>query len=259
MRSLIPCLALVLCSAAFADELADANKLIDAKSYAQGIALLTKLSDGGNTNAQLRLGQVYWYGEGVPVDRARGDALFAKAAAGGSADAKIALGMTAARSQHLQDIDYWTTRYDGADLTSGQFACKAPPIPAKSTTRADVLDTNKAVNVWKACYNGFVRNLDDATPAGKRIPVEVADLMTDQEMNQARAHLDQVYNRVAAASRSEADKTIAAYGNWQNETTLYMRQKNIEAERLMRDDEIGIQNASRQIVPPTVKMAPGGK
>jgi TPR repeat protein len=259
MRKLLFFLAIAFCTSVFADELADANKLIDARSYAQGIALLTKLSDGGNSNAQLRLGQVYWYGEGVPVDRARGDALFAKAAAGGNADARIAMGMTAARSQHMQDIAYWTTNYDGADLTSGQYACKAPEFPAKSTTRGEVLATSKAMNDWRACYNGFVRNLDDAMPAGKRIPVDIADLMTDQEMNQARAHLDQVYSRVAANSKAGADRTLAAYGSWHNETMAYMRQKNIEAEHLARDDEILQQNFSRQVVPPTIKMAPGGK
>lgn len=253
MRKLIFCIAIAVCTGAFADELADANKLIDAKSYAQAIALLTKLSDGGNTNAQLRLGQVYWYGEGVPVDRARGDALFAKAAAGGNADARIAMGMTAARGQHMQDIAYWTSKYDGADLTSGQFACKAPAIPAKSTTRDDVLGTNKAVNAWKTCYNGFVRNLDDAMPAGKRIPVEISDLMTDQEMNEARAHLDQVYSRVAASSKADADKTLAAYDSWKNETTLYMKQKNIEALRVMQDNQNDIQNYSRQAVTLTPK------
>ncbi|GAB3460676.1 hypothetical protein GCM10027321_20360 [Massilia terrae] len=259
MRHFVCCLLLAVCTAAAADELEDANKLIDAKSYAQGIALLTKLSDGGNTNAQLRLGQVYWYGEGVPVDRARGDALFAKAAASGNADAKVALGMTAARGKHLSDIEYWTTKYDGSDLTAGQYACKAPEFPAKSITRGEVLANSKAMSEWRNCYNGFVRNLDDAMPAGKRIPVEIADLMTDQEMNQARTHLDQVYSRVAASSKAGADKTLAAYDSWHNETMTYMRQKNIEAERVVRDEEIMQQNYSRQVVAPTIKMAPGGK
>ncbi len=259
MKRLLFVLLLAASATAMADQLDDANKLIEAKSYAQAIALLTKLSDAGNTNAQLRLGQVYWYGEGVPVDRARGDALFAKAAAAGNADAKIAMGMTAARSQHLQDIEYWTTKYDGADLASGQFACQAPAIPARSLTRPEVVAISKAVGDYRNCYNGFVRNLDASMPAGKRIPVEIADLMTDQEMNQARAHLDQVYSRVAANTKAGADKTIAAYDSWHNETMLYMRQKNIEAERMVRDEEISQQSAGRQIVPPTIKMAPGGK
>jgi hypothetical protein len=250
LRKYIVCLALVACTAAWADEFGDANKLLEAKSYPQAIAMLTKLSDAGNTNAQVRLGQVYWYGEGVAVDRTRADALFAKAAAAGNAEARVAMGLTAARQQHMGDIEYWTTKYDGADLTSGQFDCKPPVLPAKSATRDEVKATSDAVNAWKACYNGFARNLSDAMPAGKRIPVEIADLMTDREMDQARAHLDQVYGRVAAASKTTADKTLADFDRWQKDTTDYLRQQNLEAARLMRDNEIANQNASRVAAPP---------
>lgn len=250
MRRYLFFFAFLFCTAVFADELDDANKLLDAKSYAQGVALLTKLSDAGNTNAELRLGQVYWYGEGVPVDRAKADALFAKAAAAGNADAKVAMGMTAARQQHMADIAYWTTRYDGADLTSGQFDCKAPVLPAKSTTRDDVKKTSNEVNQWRTCYNGFARNLDDAMPAGKRIPPEIADLMTDQEMDQARAHLDKVYSRVASNAKTSADKTMADFARWQKDTTDYLRQVKLESEHYANDNSIEIQNAARNAPPP---------
>lgn len=242
--------ALLFSSAAFADDLADASKLLEAKSYAQGIALLTKLADAGNTDAEVRLGQVYWYGEGVPVDRARADALFAKAAAAGNADAKVAVGMTAARQQHMADIEYWTTKYDGADLTSGQYDCRAPVLPARSTTRDEVKKTGDEVSQWRACYNGFVKNLDDAMPAGKRIPAEIADLMTDQEMDQARAHLDQVYARVASNAKTSADKTLADFSRWQKDTTDYMRQLKIEAEHYASENANDINNAARQPPPP---------
>jgi TPR repeat protein len=250
MRRSLLCLLFALSVNAMADELADANKLIDAKSYPQAISMLARLSEAGNTNAQVRLGQVYWYGEGVPVDRTKADALFARAAAGGNADAKVAMGLSAARQQHMDDITYWTAKYDGADLTSGQYDCQPPVLPHISATRDEVKATSAAVNQWKACYNGFVKNLGDAMPAGKRIPVEIADLMTDQEMNQARTHLDQVYGRVAASSRASADKTLADYDRWQKDTTDYLRQQNLEAQRLMRDNEIANQNMSRVAPPP---------
>ncbi|MGZ5202771.1 MAG: sel1 repeat family protein [Telluria sp.] len=249
MRKFLVCLALLLGANAMADELADANKLLESKSYPQAIAMLTRLADAGNTNAQLRLGQVYWYGEGVAVDRAKGDALFAKAAAAGNAEAKVAMGLTPARQQHMADIEYWTTRYDGADLTSGQFECKAPAVPDKSTTRDDVKATGNAVNQWKACYNGFAKHLAEAMPAGKVIPVEVSDLMTDKEMDQARAHLDQVYSRIASTRKASADQTLAAYDKWEKNTTDYLRQQKVESDRLMRENEISMQNAARTATP----------
>jgi TPR repeat protein len=222
MRKYVFCLALAVCGSAMADELADANKLLDAKSYPQAMAILNRLADAGDANAQLRLGQVYWYGEGVPVDRARGDALYAKAVAAGSEDAKIALGMTAARQQHLADIEYWTAKYDGADLTSGKYHCEAPAVPAKSTTNDQIKATWDAVNAWKACYNGFAQHLDDAWPAGRRIPVRIADLMTDQEIDQAKAHLADVYSRLADNAKAGADKTLAAFDSWTKETELFV-------------------------------------
>jgi hypothetical protein len=259
VRKILFFLAFAACAMAMADELDDANKLIEAKSYPQAIAMLSKLSEAGNTNAQVRLGQVYWYGEGVPVDRTKADALFARAAAAGNAEARVAMGLSAARQQHMADIAYWTAKYDGADLTSGQYECQPPVLPHKSATRDEVKATSAAVNQWKACYNGFVKNLSDAMPAGKRIPVEIADLMTDQEMNQARAHLDQVYGRVAASSRESADKTLADYDRWQKDTTDYLRQQNLEAQRLMRDNEIANQNLSRAATPvvPPPSLPPG--
>jgi TPR repeat protein len=236
-------------SSAMAGELADANRLLDARSYPQAMAILNRLADAGDANAQLRLGQVYWYGEGVAVDRARGDALYAKAVAAGSEDARIALGMTAARQQHLTDIEYWTSKYDGADLTSGKYHCEAPEVPARSTTNDEIKSTWDAINDWKACYNGFAQHLDDAWPAGRRIPVRIADLMTDQEIDQAKAHLTDVYTRVADNAKASADKALAAYDAWTKETKVFVGEQNlasrIDVEQLERNKDIRASAATR--------------
>jgi TPR repeat protein len=262
MRKYLFCLAMVVCGSAMADELADANKLLEAKSYPQAMAILIRLAGAGNANAQLRLGQVYWYGEGVAVDRAKGDALYARAVAAGSEDAKIALGLTAARQQHLADIEYWTAKYDGADLTSGKYHCEAPPVPAKSTTNDEIKSTWDAINAWKACYNGFAQHLDDAWPAGRRIPVRVADLMTDDEINQAKAHLADVYTRVAGDEKANADKTLAAFDNWTKETEMFVAEQNlasqIDVKQLERGLAIRSSNATRFVPVIPHPVAPTG-
>jgi TPR repeat protein len=237
MRKYVFCLAMMVCGSVMADELADANKLLDAKSYPQAMAILNRLADGGDANAQLRLGQVYWYGEGVPVDRAKGDALYARAVAAGSVDARIALGMTAARQQHLADIEYWTTKYDGADLTSGKYHCEAPAVPAKSTTNDEIRSTWDAVNAWKACYNGFAQHLDDAWPAGRRIPVRIADLMTDHEIDQAKAHLTAVYTRVADNAKANADKALATFDSWTKATEVFVAEQNVASNMDVKELE----------------------
>ena len=42
------------------------------------------------------------------------------------------------REARRADIDYWTTKYDGADLKSGQFRCVAPRIPAMSKVNEEI-------------------------------------------------------------------------------------------------------------------------
>jgi TPR repeat protein len=247
---------MAISGSAAADELADANKLLEGKLPAQAIALLAKLSDAGNPDAQLRLGQVYWYGEGVPVDRARGDALFAKAAAGGSKEAADALGLTAAREKNTAEIAYWTTGYDGADLTSGNYDCRAPVVPVRSTTNAEIKTTSDALTIWKACYNEFIHNLSDAMPAGKRIPEEVADLMTDPEMEQAKEHLSDVYKRVARGARASADKTMAAYDSWRKATEGYARDQDFILEHDRREQELISESNSRYVRPEPATLAP---
>jgi TPR repeat protein len=232
MRIVPAFLAMFLCGSVLASDLTEAEKLLAAKSYPQAVQLLTRLAESGDAAAQLRLGQVYWYGEGVAVDRARGDALFARSAALGNAEAVKALAMTGERARHAADIAYWTARYDGADLTSGKFACKAPSVPRRSTDNAEIKATSEAMQAWRTCYNGFVDHIAEAMPLGKRIPADVADLLSDPEMEQAKAHLEQVYKRVLAEAKVGADRTLADYDAWEKSTAAYVVAEN--AARLAR-------------------------
>lgn len=231
MRTCLFWMVMALSGAAYADDLAEANKLLESKSYPQAIDLLGKLAGAGNAAAELRLGQVYWYGEGVPADRPRGEALFAQAAAAGNKDAAAAMGLGAARQQHLADIDYWTARYDGADLRP---ACATPAIAPSSTNNGEIKQTEAGVAAWQACYNGFAKRMADALPVGKQIPPGVLDLMSDAEVEQAKLHLGQVYSRVAADAKDGADKIVAAYGAWRDATAAYVNRQNELAREMER-------------------------
>jgi hypothetical protein len=244
MRTFLFCLAMLVSGACLADDLADADKLLQSKSYPQAVQLLARLADAGNPRAQLRLGQVYWYGEGMPVDRAKADALFAKAAAQGDAEAAKAAGLTGARAQHGADIAYWTTRYDGRDLTSGKFSCQRPVIPGQSNTNVEIKATADAVNAWKRCYNGFIDNIKAQMPEGKQIPTAVADLMTDQEVEQAKTHLAAVHKRVLDEAQASASQTLADYSSWETATADYVKNENrirtalLEQQQRQRENEL---------------------
>jgi uncharacterized protein len=239
MRKYIFCLAMLISAIAFADDLSQANKLLEAKSYPEAVAMLARLADAGNPEAQLRLGQVHWYGEGTAVDRNKADALFAKAAAAGNAQARQAMALSGLREQHLNDIAWWTKAYDGADLRAAMDACALPAIPEKSTENDAIKKVRGDMAGWVGCHNGFVKRLEAFLPVGKAIPVEVLDLMSDEEVEQAKMHLGAVYKQVTVDAAARAATSQGAYAQWEKRTTAYVSEQNgLEAERQreIRDD-----------------------
>lgn len=138
------------------------------------------------------------------------------------------------RAAHAADIAYWTKNYQGQDLFSGKFDCPAPAIPAVSTTNVEIKAVSASVAAWEACYNGFVDNLHDAMPAGKRIPAEIARLMTPAEMEAARAHLEHVYDAVGINAQANAADTISKRDAWRSATEKYVAEQN-EAQKKMEE------------------------
>lgn len=236
MRAFVFALTLAVSGAAFADDLDDARTALAAKSYPQALQLFSKLADAGNAEARFRLGEMFWYGQGVAPDRTRADALFAQAAAGGIAEARTALTLSSRRAQRKDEIAHWTGGYDGADLTAGQYRCERPAIPAMSKTNADIIATSAAFNAWTVCYNGMIANLADAMPAGKRVPAETVDVMSEAELDLARVHLDRVYGSVADRVQAEAAGMVAQHAAWENATVAFVGDANKQAS-VRRDME----------------------
>lgn len=230
MRTYLFCIAMALTTGAYADDLARVGQLLDAKSYSEAVPILNRMAAAGDAGAKLRLGELYWYGEGVSLDRARGDALFAEAAAAGNKDAQQALNLSRVREQRRADIEYWTAGYDGADLTSGKYSCQAPVIPVRSISNKEIGAVHASFNAWKICYNGLLDNISGSFPVGKRIPGDVAEVMSNQEIDAAKANLDKVYSQVVARTRAGADKTVADYAAWEKSTAAYVKEQNDLAE-----------------------------
>jgi TPR repeat protein len=232
MRSILFGFFLLVSGAALADssttELSDANKALASKAYPQALQLYGKLATAGNHEAQLRLGEMYWYGEGVTLDRDKGDALFALAASGGNAEAVTARTLSTRRAQNAAGITYWTTTYDGADLTAGKFNCVAPTIPAASKTNAEIAATNKAVAGWRECYDAFGANLNAGLPAGKRIPADIAVVMSEPETEMARAHVDKVYGAVINKAQANAQAFMARQAAWETATVAAVAEENVQ-------------------------------
>jgi hypothetical protein len=226
MKKTLFCLSLLLSSAVYADDLADANALFAKKSYPQALQMYTKLANGGNAEAQLHVGEMYLYGDAGAVDLAKAESWFKKSAAKGNKTAIASLEMMKQREVRKADIEYWISKYDGADLKSGQYRCPTPRVPAISKQNDEIEAMGVKIETWKNCYNAFVVNLNDANPLTKRIPKDIADLMTKEENEKATAYLAGVYSRITEEARVSSKLFLADLSAWREATDTYVLENN---------------------------------
>jgi len=250
MKRLVCVVLLALAGSAVADDLGDANRLLAAKAYDQALPLYQRLAAAGNPEAQFRLGEMYWFGDGTAADLGKARSWFERAAAAGNGDAAASLASLRRRETHGADITYWTSTYQGEDLVSGQYACQRPVFPSVSRSKNEIADIDRAIATWRSCHNAVVDNINDALPPGKRIPAEVLDMMTPAEAAQAQRHLDGVYGKIIASAQEEAKAFDADRGRWMTSTQEYaelerVRTENVNAE--MRRVQMAGQRMDTQI------------
>ena len=169
---------------------------------------------------------MYWYGEAGQVDEAKAEALFRKSAAKGNKVAAASLEVMDQRVKRRKEIDYWVKGYDGEDLKSGEFRCTAPRIPAMSKINADIDRIGAAVTNWQECYNKFVTNLNAATPLTKRIPADIAKLMTKDETEKSTAYLTQLQSNLTEEAKVSSKLVLADFAAWRTATEAYVAEHN---------------------------------
>lgn len=77
---------------ATADTLSDGLKAYEVGRYSQAIQLLTPLANQSNSQAQFRLGMMYYHGQGIPEDEKLAIYWLKKAAAQGHVESMFELG-----------------------------------------------------------------------------------------------------------------------------------------------------------------------
>ncbi len=226
MKKYLFCLTMLLCGAAQADDLVDGNAQFAKKNYPQALQLYTKAANAGNAEAQLHMGEMYLYGEAGSVDMAKAESWFKKSAAKGNKTAAAALEMMKQRALRKDDLVYWMSRYDGAELKSGKFRCPTPRIPTMSKVNEEIAAIAAKVQEWQLCYNGFVENINAVTPLTTRIPADVVALLTKEEMATATAYLAGVQSRIVEEARISSKLLLADYAVWRDATDAYVAQHN---------------------------------
>jgi TPR repeat protein len=207
-------------------ELAEADALFAKKAYPEALQKYTKLANAGNVTAQQHLGEMYFYGEAGKIDEETAAGWFRKAAAKGNAVAVASLDLMKQRELRRKDIDYWITGYDGADVRTDEYRCPAPRFPAVSKVNEEIDRVSARMKTWQDCYNAYVDHLNKAAPLTKRIPEDVAKLMTKPEYERATAHMTQVQEQLTEDAKVGGKLVMADYTVWRNATEAYIAEHN---------------------------------
>jgi TPR repeat protein len=136
--------ALVFCGTAVAAPLEDGLQALDRGDYATALRLLRPLAEEGNQEAQINLGNMYFDGNGVPLNYAQSVDWYLLAADQGNTDAQIALGFLykygeAVRFDYVQAYKWFDLAGSGSDRD----------IVATMMTPAEVAEAQKLVGEWK--------------------------------------------------------------------------------------------------------------
>lgn len=232
-RILASCLALCF-SAVTADELADAVKWHENGETARALPVLKKLAEGGNIEAQLQLGDMYGFGDGVAEDPAQATLWLQKAAAKGNKDALSTLQTLEERGKRKAEINYYANNYDGSDVKFSNFNCIEPNIPALSRDKKSLLAVNGEVNAWFDCYDRFTEHMNKSLPPGKAIPAAVVSVMSNAEFTRASKAMDKQYALIGADTQKHAADIRGKYEAWRTATEVSFKQANKEYEELER-------------------------
>lgn len=137
------------------------------------------------------------------------------------------------RAARKAEIEFYTTGFDGGDA---KLTCVRPAIPPTSKTNEEIAKVDREVKEWFDCYNAFVQRLNDAQPAGKKIPADVARIMRPDELTRARERMNQVYATIGDVAEVSATELLAQHKAWQESTVLYATTKNEETRRKIAAD-----------------------
>ncbi|MFZ6872415.1 tetratricopeptide repeat protein [Undibacterium sp. Di27W] len=235
----LPILLLLASFAAYADDMSDAARFYANKDYSRAIQLYSKLAQSGNPDAQEMLGEIYWFGDGVEADVNTAGLWFKKAADNGQKKAQQFQAVIQERQVKAAEISYYTTGFDGRDVSLSKFNCVQPSIPAVSKTIEEIKTISASVDAWHACYNRFVSNFNLSLPAGAAIPKSVSVLMNDAEVAQATALMDKKYTAISSDASKIAVDIDQKQRAWKQTTEEFIvadaQKRKVESDRMQNE------------------------
>ena len=149
--------AMTLAGTALAGPLEDGVAAYDRGEYATALRLLQPLANGGNRDAQNRLGAMYGTGQGVPQDYAEARKWYRMAADQGNADAQNNLAVMYVKGEGVPQ-DYveahkWfnlaVSRYPASEAEKRNTSVRNRDQVAAMMTPQQVAEAQKLAREWK--------------------------------------------------------------------------------------------------------------
>lgn len=216
MKHLLSLVLLGMSGVAMAGDLEQADKLLQEKAYDKALPIYSQLAQSGNVEAQFRLGEMYWYGDGTAVDLAAANAWFQKAAQQGHKGAVESLDILKQRASRAADIAYWTSGQAAGKVVVSRYDCAAPELAAEPKSKQAIKDAANRYKAWQECYDRFAATLNAQVRAAPQIPADVLNLLTPREAELAFTRLNGEFTQAIAKAEREAMRVTGQYMAWQN-------------------------------------------
>ena len=236
---------------AFADELADAQKLWDNKQFSAAFAAFSQLAAAGNPTAQLQLGEMYGFGEGTAEDLAQARNWLDKAVKSGHPEAANSLALVNQRAARKSDISYYMGKFDGGAARYENFGCKRPALPEVSASRVAIKEVTDSIKDWRDCYDKFAAHLNQVAAPEKTISADVLNLMNNEEFKQASRHIGETYEKISSMAQQEGTDFYKDVDNWMARTTAHLEKvrngQDPETRRLLAENQYFMRNYAETV------------
>lgn len=192
----------------------EAKRALNNAQYTHAAQLFKELADQGDAQAQVALGEMLWYGDGILPDIPLARTWFSKAAAQGNAKAQQFVELLFEREKRSNEIGFYTTNFDGGNLKWKEDFCPRPQLPAENLTQKLMQSTVTSVNSRLECYNSYVNMLKNNLAEMRYLPPDLKRIMRTEEIEQAAQLTRDLYYRMGLQAHASTNQVLTQYKQW---------------------------------------------
>lgn len=205
------------------DDLTEANRLRGKKEFSRATSLYQILAEQGSVEAQLALGEMYWYGAGVASNPKLAEEWFKKAAANGAINAEKFLNLISEREKHQSEINFFANEFDGKGFKFAEMNCSRPDFSTAAHNSVDIENMINQINEFAACFNKYGERLNTSRNLDQQIPNDILRLMTNEEVEKSINRSMRALAMIRLTANMIADDFTMEKRTWETRTREYFR------------------------------------